>query len=88
LLDLIPKESEEEPLERFLGIRSKRSYDLLRQFVQKEQISLLRMESLYFILSQHGKNLEDVISEYYEVYLKQRFNYPSLKLSLPKHTDD
>ena len=88
LLDLIPKESEEEPLERFLGIRSKRSYDLLRQFVQKEQISLLHMESLYFILSQHGKNLEDVISEYYDVYLKERFNYPSLKLSLPKHTDD
>jgi hypothetical protein len=46
------------------------------------------MESLYFILSQHGKNLEDVISEYYDVYLKERFNYPSLKLSLPKHTDD
>lgn len=88
LLDLIPKESEVEPLERIFGIRSKRSYELLRQFVLKEQVSLLHMESLYFILSQHGKKLEDIISEYYNVYLKERFGYPSLALSLPKHEND
>ena len=88
LLDLIPKESEVEPLERIFGIRSKKSYDILRQFVLKEQISLMHMESLYFILTQHGKNLEDIISEYYNVYLKERFGYPSLVLSLPKHDND
>lgn len=88
LLDLIPKESEVEPLERIFCIKSKRSYELLRQFILKEQISLLHMESLYFILIQHGKNLEDIISEYYNVYLKERFGYPSLALSLPKHEND
>ena len=88
LLDLIPKESEVEPLERIFCIKSKRSYELLRQFVLKEQVSLLHMESLYFILSQHGKKLEDIISEYYNVYLKERFGYPSLALSLPKHEND
>ncbi len=48
----------------------------------------MHMESLYFILTQHGKNLEDIISEYYNVYLKERFGYPSLVLSLPKHDND
>ena len=87
LLDLIPKESEVESLEKIFGIRSKRNYDALTQFKLKEMTSTLHMESLYFVLTQHGKNLEDIISEYYNVYLKDRFGYPSLMLSLPKHDD-
>ena len=87
LLDLIPKESEVETLEKIVGIRSKRNYDALTQFKLKEMTSILHMESLYFVLTQHGKNLEDIISEYYNVYLKDRFGYPSLMLSLPKHGD-
>lgn len=87
LLDLIPKESEVESLEKIFGIRSKRNYDALTQFKLKEMTSILHMESLYFVLTQHGKNLEDIISEYYNVYLKDRFGYPSLMLSLPKHGD-
>ena len=87
LLDLIPKESEVESLEKIFGIRSKRNYDTLTQFKLKEMTSILHMESLYFVLTQHGKNLEDIISEYYNVYLKDRFGYPSLMLSLPKHGD-
>ena len=87
LLDLIPKESEVESLEKIFGIRSKRNYDALTQFKLKEMTSTLHMESLYFVLTQHGKNLEDIISEYYNVYLKDRFGYPSLMLSLPKHGD-
>lgn len=88
LLDLIPKESEVETLEKIFGVRSKRSYDCLTQFKIKEMASLLHMESLYFVLSQHGKNLEEIISEYYNEYLKERFGYPSLMLSLPKYDDD
>lgn len=87
LLDLIPKESEVESLEKIFGVRSKRNYDALTQFKLKEMTSLLHMESLYFVLTQHGKSLEDIISEYYNVYLKDRFGYPSLMLSLPKHDD-
>lgn len=87
LLDLIPKESEVESLEKIFAIRSKRNYDALTQFKLKEMTSILHMESLYFVLTQHGKNLEDIISEYYNVYLKDRFGYPSLMLSLPKHGD-
>lgn len=88
LLDLIPKESEVDTLEKICGVRSKRSYDSLTQFKLKEMTSLSHMESLYFVLSQHDKNLEDVISEYYNVYLKEAFGYPSLLLSMPDHDVD
>ena len=88
LLDLIPKESEVDTLEKICGVRSKRSYDSLTQFKLKEMTSLSHMESLYFVLSQHDKNLEDIISEYYSVYLKEAFGYPSLLLSMPDHDVD
>lgn len=88
LLDLVPIESEVEPLERIWGIRSKRSYDSTGQFKLKEITSLLNMEALYSSLSQHGKSLESIISEYNNVYLKEMFGYPSLMLSMPGHDVD
>lgn len=88
MINLISKTSETGTFERLIGLNGKYSYPLNMAFRYNEAISMLQIEAMQNVLQKEGLCVETAIKDFYESYLKEKFGYPSVVLSLPETTSD
>lgn len=82
LITLVSRESDAGSFERVFSMRGKYSYPTNFVFQYKEAISWLQIEAMQRVLMEEGTSVEDSLKAYYEQYLKEKYSYPSGKLSL------
>ena len=82
LISLVAKNSDSGDLEKVFSMRGKYSYPTNFAFRYKEAISCLQVEAMQQVLRDVGTNIEDSLKEFYEVYLREKYGYPSGTLSL------
>lgn len=82
LITLVARESDAGSFERVFSMRGKYSYPTNFVFQYKEAISWLQIEAMQRVLMEEGTSIEDSLKAYYEQYLKEKYSYPSGKLSL------
>lgn len=89
-ISLVAKESDSDVLERVSTMNSRYSYLKNLAFGYKEAISQLQIESLQIVLKEEGKGrtIESSVKEFYEIYLKERYGYPSGILTLADNSAD
>lgn len=88
MIALVSKVSESSVFERTMGLTGKYSYTTNMAFRYNEAISMLQIEAMQNALENEGRNLESAIKVFYETYLKEKFGYPSIALSLPAPSAD
>lgn len=88
MIALISKYSDSGVLERTIGLTGKYSYTTNMAFQYHEVISMLQIEAMQKALCNDDRNIESAIKAFYEIYLKNRFGYPSTVLSLPNSSVD
>lgn len=88
LIPFVFKISESEVLERITGMRGKYSYQTNTLFRYHETISLLQVQALQKVLSDGGNSIEGGLRLFYEQYLKDRYGYPSGRLTLADTSAD
>ena len=88
LIPFVFKISESNVVERVAGIHGKYSYQTNNVFRCHEAVSLLQIKALQKELSYEGKSIEGGLKLFYEQYLKNRYGYPSGKLTLADTSAD
>lgn len=87
LLELINKNSEVDVLESIAFDMSKNAYPAFNYFLTKNRISLCQLCGYNDILTGMQTSVEQELKKFYEVHLKDKYNYPSLVLNFPNVTD-
>lgn len=87
LLELINKNSEVDVLESIAFDMSKNAYPAFNCFLTKNRISLCQLCGYNDILTGMQTSVEQELKKFYEVHLKDKYNYPSLVLNFPNVTD-
>lgn len=82
MISLVAKDSDSGVFERALSMGGKFSYLTNFAFRYKEAISLLQITAMQQVLGEDGVDIEAFLKVYYEEYLKEKYDYPSGKLSL------
>ena len=88
LLELINKNSEVDVLESISFDMSKNAYPAFNYFLTKNRISLYQLCGYNDILTGMQTSVEQELKKFYEVHLKDKYNYPSLTLSFSNVTDN
>ena len=88
MINLISRTSESGTFERLIGLNGRFSYPLNMAFRYNEAISMLQIEGMQNVLQTEGMCMEVAIKDFYERYLKEKFGYPSVVISLPETTSD
>lgn len=70
-------------IERLVGIKGKREYEIGSFFRFKEMISSMQIRAYYYELLKLDKRLEDVFKWFFEEYLKDEFQAEGFVLSIP-----
>lgn len=86
-ITLISKDAETDAFEKVTGLHARNAYDLDMAFRMRENMSYLQMQALECALLDTDRNIEDVIKAFYEDFLKTKYGYKGLSLTLPKHDD-
>lgn len=84
LITLVARDSDASSFERVFSMRGKYSYPTNFAFQYKEAISCLQIEAMQRVLMEDGTNIEASLKVFYEQYLKEKYGYPSGKLSLAR----
>lgn len=84
LITLVARDSDASGFERVFSMRGKYSYPTNFAFQYKEAISCLQIEAMQRVLMEEGTNIEASLKVFYEQYLKEKYGYPSCKLSLAR----
>lgn len=82
LITLVARDSDAGCFERVFSMRGKYSYPTNFAFQYKEAISWLQVEAMQKVLIEEGTNIESSLKVYYEQYLREKYGYPSGRLSL------
>lgn len=82
-INLISMNSQESVMERYLGLSAKHTYRENIDFKAKDQLSVLQMIAMVKTLSETGRRVEDAIKSFYEDFLKEQYDYPSQKITIP-----
>ncbi len=88
MISLVAKDSDSGVFERAISMGGKYSYLTNFAFRYKEAISLLQITAMQQVLGEDGTNIETFLKVYYEEYLKEKYGYPSGKLSLADASAD
>ena len=88
MISLVSKTSDSGTFERFIGLTGRYSYPVNLAFKYNEAVSRLQIEAMQNVLQTEGQCVEAAIKDFYEIYLKERYGYPSDKLSLPEVSAD
>lgn len=81
-INLVFKESESEVLERVIGLRGKHAYGTNMSFRFNETVSLMQTIAMASALKKVGRNIEEAVVWFFNVYLKKGFGYSSLPMKL------
>ena len=87
LLELINKNGEVDVLEAVTFDMSKNAYPAFNYFLTKNMISLYQLCNYDDILIGMQTSVEQELKKFYEIHLKDKYNYPSLVLNFPNVTD-
>lgn len=82
-VNLISMSSQEGVMERYLGLSAKHTYRENIDFKVKDQLSVLQMIAMVKTLSETGRRVEDAIKSFYEDFLREQYNYPSQRITIP-----
>lgn len=85
---LVSKDSDSGVFERAISMSGKFSYQTNFAFRYLEAISLLQITAMQQVLADEGTNIETSLKAFYEQFLKEKYGYPSGKLSLADSTAD
>lgn len=88
LIALVARDSDAGGFERVFSMRGKYAYPTNFAFQYKEAISWLQIEATQKVLMEEGTNIEASLKVFYEHYLKEKYRYPSGKLSLASVDED
>lgn len=88
MISLVSKTSDAGTFERLIGLTGRYSYPVNMAFRYNEAVSRLHIEAMQNVLQKEGLCLETAIKEFYETYLKEKYGYPSAKLSLLENSAD
>lgn len=87
MITLVSKESDSTVFER-IAIKGKDCYTINTAFQYNEMTSLLQITSMEQVFAENGGNIERYLKQFYEDTLKERYSYPSGKLSLANDSAD
>ena len=87
LLELINKNSEIDELEIAFMDKSRNAYPDYNYFHQKNMLALYQTSGYNKVLAQSNISLEQMIKNFYEIHLFNKYGYPALKLSFPNLED-
>lgn len=82
-VNLISMSSQEGVMERYLGLSAKHTYRENIDFKVKDQLSVLQMIAMVKTLCETGRRVEDAIKSFYEDFLREQYNYPSQRITIP-----
>lgn len=87
LLELINKNSEIDGLEIAFMDKSRNAYPDYSYFHQKNELALYQIYGYNKVLAQLNTSLEQMLKDFYEAHLFNKYGYPALKLNYPKFED-
>ena len=70
-------------MERYLGLSAKHTYRENVDFKAKDQLSVLQMIAMVKTLNETGRRVEDAIKSFYEDFLREQYDYPSQRITIP-----
>lgn len=87
LLELINKNSEIDGLEIAFMDKSRNAYPDYSYFHQKNELALYQIYGYNKVLAQLNTSLEQMLKDFYEAHLFNKYGYPALKLNYPNFED-
>ena len=71
-------------MEKVVGFHARNTYDVDMVFRMRENLSHLQLLALEQALKANDRDLEGVVKDFYENFLKEEYGYAGLPLTLPK----
>ena len=87
-ITLISKDAEMDAFEKVTGFHARNTYDIDMVFRMRENLSHLQLLALEQALKANDRDLEGVVKDFYESFLKEEYGYAGLPLTLPKESDE
>lgn len=87
-VNLVNKESESGVMERVIGLRGKHEYETNMAFRFNEAVSKMQTVAMSNCLEKENRSLEGAITQFYNEYLGNEYNYPSLPMKLSSQGAD
>ena len=87
-ISLISKDIDKSTMEKVVGFHARNTYDVDMVFRMRENLSHLQLLALEQSLKASGRDLEGVVKDFYESFLKEEYGYAGLPLTLPKESDE
>lgn len=87
-ISLISKDAEKNTMEKVVGFHARNTYDVDMVFRMRENLSHLQLLALEQALKANDRDLEGVVKDFYESFLKVEYGYAGLPLTLPKESDE
>lgn len=87
-ISLISKDAEKNTMEKVVGFYARNTYDVDMVFRMRENLSHLQLLALEQALKANDRDLEGVVKDFYESFLKEEYGYAGLPLTLPKESDE
>ena len=88
IVSLVSKDSDSDVFERVTSMSGKFSYQTNLAFRYLEAISKLQIIAMQKVLNEEGTSIEASLKVFYEQFLKEKYGYPSGKLSLADSSAD
>lgn len=87
LINLINKHTEVDVIESSLIDKGRDAYPSYRIFINKNRLSLYQLFAYDNVLHNLESSFERELKQFYEIYLKKEYDYPSASMSIP-YTED
>ena len=87
LINLINKKTEVDALESSLIDKGRDSYPSYMIFNNKNNLSLYQLFAYNNVLHNNDSSFERELKQFYEIHLKEEYDYPSVSISIP-YTED
>lgn len=82
-INLISMRSQEGVMERYLGLAAKDTYRENLDFKAKDQLAVVQMIAMEKTVNETGRRIEEAIKSFYEDYLREKYGYPSRRITIP-----
>ena len=87
-MTFVSKESELGIVDRFMTMRSIYDYVIGTSFKIKDQVVIFQMSLYYKRLKKIKCDIENIIEWFFKDYLKNEFEIPNFKITMPKSSED
>ncbi|HPM11256.1 MAG TPA: hypothetical protein PK941_12545, partial [Paludibacter sp.] len=82
-INLISMRSQEDAVERIMGLSAIGTYRESIRFKLMDQLAVIQMAAMINVLKATDRRMESAIKSFYEDHLKEKYAYPAQKITVP-----